>query len=489
MSFATSIGSSRTAALAAAWCALSMVRAALAMHVQEEGLPADQSHKSRPLPNIVLILADSLRPDFIGAYGNRAFAQYGVTPNLDRLATEGAVFHQAFATASLSAPSRFSIVTGHYSSHKPADGQHLSLSQLGPQSGQEEAAEQAAQEADTAKYQVPKSGLIDHAVAEHYCNRTMGARLRQRGYVTAGIGKWHLGSEMHRDTFNFSYLMAGNPEDSQAWGIAPGSPSQNPEELTWQAEKFVRAATRTGEPFFLHLAHTIPHGSYNMSKVLREDPGTGQEPFLDSAAPRNEHGLRTLQMNERQQSFIQKSRADLRDALMMRGLIRDAFKDNTKHAGSLGALMWLDQQVGQLLQALHRADVLDNTLVIFTADRGMVDPNGAGTDHPLNMGSRVPLLVRWTNGGVVPGIHVQEPVSLVDLMPTILHAGQASAGGRDMDGLDLLPAIRGLVGTWHTHPENKEGRYPGDILDRLHNRPVWLESGAKRAVVKEAAQS
>jgi len=452
---------------------------ALAMHIREEQ-PANADRNVRPLPNIVLILADTVRPEFIGAYGNRAFARYGVTPNLDKLASEGAVFKQAFAAAPLSAPSRFSIVTGHYNCRKSMAGERNSSSQFRPPQSKLTRVEGS----ENVVYEVPASGMLPHAVAKYYRNRTIAARLRQEGYVTGGIGKWHLGAQIHNEAFNFSYLMAGSPEDSSAWGISTTSAIQNPEEITWQAEKFVRTAVKAGKPFFLHVAHSIPHGGYNMTRMLNEDPGRGQEPFLDMSVPRNEHGIRMLELNTRQREFIRKSRGELRDALEMRGFMKNAFKNNTGHARSLGALMWLDQQVGQLLQGLHRADVLDDTLVIFTADHGAINPKGTGTDSPLNLGSRVPLIVRWTSGGVVPGIQVQEPVSLVDLMPTVLHAGRTPYGN-DLDGQNLLPAICGSVGAWHGHPDATEGRYPGDILDRLHSRPVWLESGKKRALVQE----
>lgn len=405
-------------------------------------------------PNILLIIADDLRPDLVGSYGNENFARTSATPNLDRFAEEGIRFDQAFTTSPLCAPARFSLNTGHYNSRRSQVAKKRKVpplldSVLAP---------------EERLYYVTNNGMLTDSEVAFYKNRTVGAVLRQNGYNCGGIGKWHMGAGLHEDAFNFSYLMATNSQDHAAWNISAGAPGHNPEELTRQALKFLEKQTNT-EPWFLYLSYTLPHSPYDMRQLLAEDPFTGQEPFL-GPWERDSRGLRKLDMSLKFKEQLLQERQKLKEQMAAQGWL-DAPADWNKYEASVGALAWLDAQIGAVLTKLDTLKFVQNTVVVFTADHGIVLPLGVGKGSLHNEGVRIPLLMRW-KGRVLSGTVTNLPVSLLDLFPTFLEL----AGSRNMlaslelQGNSLTPV---LFNNW---PD-----------ESLFSRPIFLEVGIARAVL------
>ena len=382
-------------------------------------------------PNIVFILADDLGYGDVGCYNKGSKIP---TPNLDRLASEGMCFTDAHAPTSVCTPTRYAILTGRYSWRT-----RLQRGVLGP----------------WGKPLIAPDRL------------TVASLLKQHGYATACIGKWHLGWDWPvkdgkqpgsgKDgvsnvdfekpvadgptTRGFDYYFGTDVPNYPPYcfvekdrtvgipalrdtGLADGFNHPGPmvpgwklvnilPELTRRAVKWVEEGAKSGKPFFLYLPLTSPH-------------------YPVVPAPE--------------------------------------FKGKSK-AGDFGDYVFqTDWTVGQVLDALQRSGVADNTLVIFTSDNGpeitgevnpgaydraqqfkhysMGDLRGAKRDT-WEGGHRVPFLARWP-GKIKPGTVSGETICHVDFMATVaalLGAQLPPSAGED--SFSLLPL---LFGEDHARP-------------------------------------
>lgn len=314
------------------------------------------------------------------------------TPAIDRIAREGARMTQAYVTAPYCAPSRAALLTGRT--------QQRYGFEYNPESGLDEPGEPGLDPAE----------------------RTLGALLQAAGYETAAIGKWHLGfAPKHRPTrrgfdhfFGFlgsthAYHTARHP-GALLRGEAPVA------ERTYLTDALAREAvaflTREHtKPFFLYLAFNAVH-------VPLQPPPRHRERFAKVASPE-----------------------------------RRAY---------LGMLAALDDAVGRVLDAIDAQGIREETLVVFLNDNG-ASRNNHGRNAPFRGtkltleegGIRVPFFVRWP-GRVAPGLEVAAPVSVLDVVPTLVAAaGGKLPEGRDYDGVDLAP--------W----------WSGERRDRPHPRLFW----------------
>lgn len=412
-------------------------------------------------PNILLILADDLRPDLVGAYQNEFFAWNSVTPNLDKVASEGVRFDHAFTVSPLCAPARFSLNTGHYNSRRSQVTRKRKVPELLG----------SVLPTDDQLYYVTNNGMLTDSEVEFYKNRTMGSLLRKLGYNSAGIGKWHMGLGMHEEAFNYSYLMATNSQDHAGWNVSDGAPGHNPEELTREAVHWLEQQRDATDPWFLYLSYTLPHSPYDVRQLLAEDPFTGQEPFL-GPWQRDHRGLRQLKVTEVTREHVIAERMMLWESLEKRGLL-DPPDERSKFEAALGAVLWLDYQIGRVLSKLNVLAMAEQTLVIFTADHGIVHPLGVGKGSLNNEGIRIPMLMRWPSR--IPASTVSnDAVSLLDLLPTVLEV----AGGQSredtttesllLQGSSLVPLV---TNAW-PHED-------------LIGRPIFLEVGIARGVLKD----
>lgn len=324
-------------------------------------LSACQQANGNTRPNIVVIMADDLGYGDIGVYGASLIS----TPTLDRMSAEGIRLDSFYASANVCTPSRGGLLTGRY----PV---RLGLT------------------ADVAR-PTNDIGLARDEI-------TIASALREAGYSTALIGKWHLGSQpqhapLHYGFDTFYGLLHSNDmhplmlyQDSRVIED-PVNQSTLTERYTEQAVNFIES--NRDNPFFLYLPHTFPHTP------------------LHTAAP-----------------FEGQSAA---------GLYGDTVET-------------LDWSTGRILDTLDRLGLDDNTLVIFTSDNGpwfegsashLRDRKGASWDG----GMRVPFIARWP-AGIPPGQVSNEAAMNIDLFPTLVGlAGGSIPDDRPIDGKDIMPML------------------------------------------------
>lgn len=335
-------------------------------------------------PNIVFILADDLGWGDLSCYGRPDYR----TPNIDLLALQGTKFTDAYSASAVCTPTRCGYITGRY----PA---RFNI-------GLEEPLV-------TSNSNV---GLEPH-------HQTIASLLKQSGYDTALIGKWHLGfrPEWGPNTHGFEEffgILAGAGDyflHKNALGKPDLYENLTPVDhngyltqlLTERAVNYVRK--RRSAPFFLSLNYTAPHWPWQGPK------GGEPVPFSDKA-------------NE----------ADT----MSRGGSLKLYAQMMKS---------LDDGVGRVMQSIRAAGIDRKTLVIFTSDNGgerfsYVWPFSGQKGELLEGGIRVPAIVRWP--GVVPPNRVIRQMAItMDWTATMLAAGKANTSDSGLDGIDLLPVIKG----------------------------------------------
>ncbi|HEX3149305.1 MAG TPA: sulfatase-like hydrolase/transferase [Gemmataceae bacterium] len=370
-------------------------------------------------PNVVLIVADDLGWADLGCYGSK----YHKAPHLDKLAAAGMRFTDAYAAAPVCSPTRASIMTGMH----PA---RIGITDWLPG------------RADRPDQKLARPALVTDLAAEI---PTLPGLLKQAGYTTALIGKWHLGGKgagpLDR---GFDINVAGNQAGSPLSYFAPYRVKDGPampgletapegeyltDRLAAEAEKFLDA--HKDKPFFLYLPHYAPHIPMKAKAELIAKYKAGQP----------------------------------------------GQQGNPVYAAMLESL---DDAVGRVVKKLDDLKLTEKTIVIFTSDNGglctLEGPNTPPTiNAPLREGKgylyeggiRVPLIVKWP-GTVKAGGTNSVPVVSTDLFPTVLDACVTPIGAR-VDGLSLVPLFEGKgIGRgalfWHyPHYSNQGGRPCGAI--------------------------
>ena len=364
--------------LAAAVLALAAAGNAVAVEAQQARLP-----------NVVIILTDDQGYADVGCFGAKGFA----TPNLDRMAKEGRRFTNFYVAQPVCSASRASLLTGCYSNRIGIHGA------LGPSA---------------------KHGLSSGEM-------TIAELLKQRGYATGMVGKWHLGNRAPflptRHGFD-EYL--GLPYSNDMWPLHPeakpgtypalplfdGDKVVNPDVThedqcqltTWYTERAVKFIEKNKDrPFFLYVAHNMPHVPLHVS---------------------------------------------------------DKFKGKSAQGLYGDVIMEIDWSVGEILAALKKHNLDDNTLVLFLSDNGpwLSYGNHAGSAGPLREGkgtcwdggTRVPCLMRWP--GKVPADTVcKEPLMTIDVLPTLAKLTGAELPKQKIDGLDIWPVLAGEPNAKNPH--------------------------------------
>jgi arylsulfatase A-like enzyme len=367
--------------------------------------------------NFVFFLVDDLGWRDFGCYGNTFYE----TPNLDRLASEGVRFTDAYAACPVCSPTRASILTGKY----PA---RLHLTDWIP-----------------GRPQWPAAKLIQPAFEQHLPLRetTIAEALKPLGYRTASIGKWHLGGDGFLPTDQgFDLNVAGNARGSPVSYFGPfdlpnlkGGTSNDylTEKLSDAADGFLEDAAGKS-PFFLYLPEFAVH-----------------IPLEARASAIEKYGRKNGG----------------------RGFPNPVYASMVESA---------DQALGRLRAKLDRLHVADRTAIFVFSDNGGLRYEGesrnpvtdnaplrAGKGHVYEGGIREPLLVYWP-GVTAPGRVCNTPVSSVDFFPTILEMAGARPPSGPIDGRSLAPLLRGQAGLardalyWHyPHYSNQGGTPSGAI--------------------------
>jgi len=370
----------------------------------------------RKRPNIIYVLADDLGWAELGCYGN----SFNETPNIDRLAAQGMLFTNACAAAPVCSPYRAALMTGQY----PA-------------------------RVGITDYLRPNSE--NHLPLKHI---TLAEALRNNGYATGIIGKWHLSGyrnhgsaeETLPDKHGFDEVIV-----SENRGIGGGSyfhPYHFNREIekrlpgreylvdrcNLEAVEFIER--HKDEPFFLYLSHYAVHtrllGKDELVAKYEKKPGAGRGPC--------------------------------------------AKKNNPHLAAQLESI---DSGVGMIMQKLDELGLADDTILIFTSDNGGEDrvtdngPLRAGKSTLYEGGIRVPFIIRRP-GRIKPNSRCDVPVSNYDYYPTLLDcAGIRPDGRQPFDGVSLRALLEGKAAElpdrclyWHyplARPHFLGGRSSGAI--------------------------
>ncbi len=341
--------------------------------------------------NVVFILIDDLGWKDVGCYGANLYE----TPNIDRLAGQGMRFTDAYAACPVCSPTRASIMTGRY----PA---RLHLTDW-----------IAGHKRPWAKLTVPKFNL--QLPADEV---TLAEALKPAGYVSASIGKWHLGDKGYHPTdqgfdVNFAGTKWGAPQRYFHPYKRISYPARLENEyvtdrLTLEAEDFIEA--NRDKPFFLYLSHFAVHTPLQAKK--------------DKIA--------------KYKAKIARMGLKLKPDIAGRRAIYAAMIES------------MDESVGRVMSKLDALKIADRTVVFFMSDNGGLVRGGITSNAPLREGKgtmyeggiREPMIIRWP-GVVKPGSMCSTPVISTDFFPTILEmTGLEPDPSRALDGVSLVPLLR-----------------------------------------------
>ena len=350
-------------------------------------------------PNIVIIFTDDQGYGDVGKFGAEGYK----TPNLDRMADEGAIFRNFHVAQPVCSASRAALLTGCYPNRIGIHGA------LGPGT---------------------RVGLSDSEM-------TVAQLVKPHGYATAILGKWHLG-----DAPQFMPLRHGFDE---YFGLALSSDY-------WP-----------GHP---DLITNFPPG---MIATKRKYPNLpiyeGERKFREAMSMDDLNHLTTWYA-ERAVSFIERNKARPFFLYVAHSLphvplgVSEKFRGKTKHGLYGDVIAEIDWSVGQILDALKRNGVDDNTWVIFTSDNGpwLSYGNHAGSAKPLREGkgtsweggTRVPCIMRWP-GKIPARVDAWDMLMTIDLFPTIAGRIGAKSPTNRLDGLDVWPLISRQPGATNPH--------------------------------------
>lgn len=363
-------------------------------------------------PNFIFILIDDMGWRDLGCFGSSFYE----TPNIDRLCAEGMQFSDAYASCPVCSPTRASIMTGKY----PAT---LGLTDyIGA----------------FAKGKLLAAPFIDHIPLEEI---TIARALKDVGYRTYCVGKWHLGPrpywpEKHGFDINIAGCDWGNPKHGYF------SPYHNPclkdgprgeyltDRLTDEAITLIR---QNGDsPFFLYMSHYAVHMPMDVPRALKKKYENKAKAL----------GLNKVKACIKGEHFpiIQK-----RFQHVYRRLVQS-------HAAYAAMIENLDYNTGRLLKALEETGKTQDTVVIFYSDNGGVSTYGrpVTSNAPLNEGkgwmyeggNRVPLIIKWPNK-IQPG-HSDYIITSPDFYPTILEmAGLPLNPNQHIDGRSFWHVLKG----------------------------------------------
>ncbi|HKQ72560.1 MAG TPA: sulfatase [Blastocatellia bacterium] len=361
-------------------------------------------------PNIVFILVDDLRWDELGIAGH----PYVKTPNIDRIAREGAMFRNAFMTTPLCSPSRASFLTGQYArTHGITDN-------------------------------------VDRSAASHKLV-TFPLLLHQSGYETAFVGKWHMGNDdKPRPGFDrwvsFKGQGAYYSPDINEDGKAVKPDGYITDLLNGYAVEFIKR--RRDKPFMVFLAHKAIHpdvtqnndGSVNLADSERFIPAERHmNLYTGKSVPRRPNAMRA----PAGKPALERRIGDLPPLGAATATRDEAI------LGRQRSLMAIEDGVGEIFGALKETGQLENTVIVFTSDNGyFYGEHGLSVERRLayEESIRMPLLVRYPR--MIKAGTVRDEFALnIDLSPTLLAMAGVPAPG-NIQGRSLAPLLKGEKAKW-----------------------------------------
>ncbi|MFB3829113.1 MAG: arylsulfatase [Bryobacteraceae bacterium] len=379
-------------------------------------------------PHVLFLMADQFRGDCLASDGNHAIR----TPNLDRIAREGARFRCAYSSTPTCTPARSALLTG-----------------LSPWN---------------------HGMLLMFGMAEQYPFEKARA-MRAAGYFTASIGKNHYNPQRNAHGYQLMLLdesgRVQHPEyrsDYRSWfyseaptlnpdatGIGwndyPARPYALPERLhptRWTGDTAVHfiEGYNAAEPFFLKVSFARPHSPY-------DPPERFFRMYQDADLPKAQVGKWAAKFAPRSSG---------RDDLWHGDLGAEQVRRSRQ--GYYGSISFVDEQIGRILESLEKRRMLDETLILFTSDHGDMtgDHHLWRKSYPYESSARIPMLMRWAEGmgAGARGQVLTNPVELRDILPTCLDAA-GTAAPRPLDGRSLLELARGKTADWREFIDLEHG--------------------------------
>ncbi len=375
--------------------------------------PSDKSAAARQ-PNIVVVLVDDLRWDDIGVAGH-PFAE---TPSIDKLASEGARFLNAFATTPLCSPSRAAILTGTYA--------HT-------------------------------NGIIDNTARDSASHKlqTFAIPLQAAGYQTGFFGKWHMGNDDgQRPGWTHWVAMKGQGEAVNPKLNVDGTRLEVKgyvtDVLSDYVDRFVRANAR--KPFMVFMAHKAMHPN-----IMQQNDGStvalASQPEGFVPAPRHAGKYANAVVPRRPNALapITNKPALQRRIETLPPLSPATGTSDRDVRSRLEMLLAVDESLGRLVKTLEEMGELDNTIIVFTSDHGyFYGEHGLDQERRLayEETARIPLIIRYPKL-VTAGVTPAQLVQTLDIVPTVLGmAGITDTVARQ--GTSLMPLLTGQFAPWRS---------------------------------------
>lgn len=377
--------------------------------------------KSAEQPNIILIVTDDQhRIDFnyLKEGRDNQGKPLNLSPNIDRLSSEGIIFDQMYATSTVCTPSRFSVLTGNLASR----------------------ASNSRFANDLDKYKQANVAFNTHIVPH---NDNVAKVLQKNGYFTGGVGKNHVieGKVIHKIKRNadvskaevINKLIENQQAQINAYkdngfdfadriytGNVPGQypkalEAHNQDWITEGALNFLDIAVKKDNPFFLYFATTLEHGPHKQGKKYKGDPRMTPVGLLaDKDIPN-----------------VQPSRDSITKRIKQFGLENRA-----------ADVLWLDDAIGALLTKLEKENTLDNTIIFYFNDHGV--EGGKGSMY--QGGALTPSFV-WLGDKFKGARRISDIVANIDIAPTIYDLAKVKQVPKT-DGQSMVPLYQGDNSQW-----------------------------------------
>ncbi len=377
-------------------------------------------------PNILYIMADDLGWGDLGSYGNESIA----TPNLDALASGGMQWTQFYAASAVCSPTRASVLTGRYPIRFGITT--------------------ALEPPEVTDQSIPGDTL------------TIARLLKEVGYSTAHIGKWHLGPNNQRELgfdryttrgwkypyprkrLNYTMYYEGARYIEKDGEMAEPSELFLTDYFTEDAIEKITAFHRQDNPFFINLWYYSPHAPYNLA------PDEYSRRYLDT----DYRGL-----------------AGTRSSVMYRSMVTA-----------------MDMGIGRIVAKLKELGILEETLIVFASDNGSAregspGPWTGGKASLYEGGIRVPMIAYWP--GIIPaGSKSNDMASTIDILPTLYRVASGEPFSRaEIDGVDLVPRLtdKGSVEQRDMYWQmDSRGAFPGNFHRREELEPMIATEVVRR---------
>jgi len=407
-----------------------------------------QQERKTKRPNFVFFLIDDMGWKDLGCFGSTFYE----TPNIDRLAAQGMRFTNAYAACPVCSPTRASIMTGKY----PA---RLRLTNYIPGA---------------------RSGKLLSAEYFHYLKleeATLAEALKEAGYKTYFVGKWHLGNEpYYPERQGFDVNIAGDQSGAPPTyfypykrgnrsvpGLEEGKPGEYlTDRLADESLKLIERSK--DEPFLLYLSFYAVHVPLEARKEMIERYQAKAQRLGLEDKP---HFL-TDEQWPKSAAGDEKWRATLKTRILQ------------DHAVYSAMIESVDESVGRVMNKLNELGIADNTIIFFMSDNGgLATAEGQPTCNlPLRGGKgwlyeggiREPMIVKWP-GAVKAGSVCEAPVISTDFYPTMLEmAGLPPKPEQHVDGESMVPLLQGTGGArrkavyWHYPHYSNQGGKPGGAV-------------------------